>query len=270
MFETSPALLDSGASWALIFAHPGHELRAHHLLERARPIVSVLTDGSGSIGASRLDQTRQLLADAGARPSAVFGVMSDREAYAALMTLKAEPFLVARDRLAWLLRDESPVAVVVDAAEGFNPVHDVCHWIGCAAASEARRLGASVSLFELDLVAHPDGEGKGVRIALDEHAFERKLQAAARYHLLAGEIDAALGQFGRDAFRVEFMRHVVDASLPPRSWVPYYEEVGEERVRAGRYRSVLRYADHVKPVIDALLEPRRFAADAEAVRPLNQ
>ena len=35
---------------ALIVAHPGHELRVHHWMELARPLVLVLTDGSGRQG----------------------------------------------------------------------------------------------------------------------------------------------------------------------------------------------------------------------------
>jgi hypothetical protein len=119
-------------------------------------------------------------------------------------------------------------------------------------------------------VSHPEGDGKGLRLHLDHQAFERKMQAVSRYDLLASETNAALEQFGKDAFRTEFLRLVADAAPPPESWVPYYEQVGEERVKAGRYRSVLRYADHVKPVIDALLELRASVADAEAVRSLNQ
>jgi hypothetical protein len=42
---------------------------------------------------------------------------------------------------------------------------------------------------------------------------------------------------------------------PPReaSWKPYYEEVGEERVKSGRYPSVLRYGAHVRPMIEVLI-----------------
>src|SRR5687767_14482560 len=99
MSDSSSALLDGGTSWFVIFAHPGHELRAHHILERVRPVVAVLTDGSGSTGTSRLDHTRGLLATAGARPAEVFCAMSDRDAYAALMAANGKPFLTVRDRL---------------------------------------------------------------------------------------------------------------------------------------------------------------------------
>jgi hypothetical protein len=145
-------------------------------------------------------------------------------------------------------------AVVIDAAEGYNPMHDVCHWIGRSAVAIARHLGAEIELFELDLVSRPDGTGDGVRLVLDDEAFRRKLEAVATYEPLKSEAEAAFAQYGKDAFRVEFMRRVSEHAQPPAaSWVPFYEQVGEARVKEGRYGSVLRYEAHVRPVIERLM-----------------
>jgi hypothetical protein len=257
-------LLDHKTSWILVFAHPGHELRAYHLLERVRPTVVVLTDGSGSTADSRLEDSRALLIQAGALPATSFGAVTDREAYAALMASDARPFLAQVHALADTLVTEGVRAVVVDAAEGYNPVHDVCHWIGRAATTRARRFGAPNDLYELDLISHPDSTGDGLRLVLDDDAFARKLDATSRYVALKAEADAAFDRYGREAFRIEFLRRVTDGEPPPASWIPYYEEVGEARVREGRYSSVLRYSSHVKPVIDTLLasvRPMPYAAD---------
>jgi hypothetical protein len=239
--------------WLFILAHPGHELRAHHVMERVRPLVAVLTDGSGATGIPRVDESRALLTRAGARPAATFGTLTDRDAYAALMASDAEPFLREVEGLTSALHAESARAVVVDAAEGYNPVHDVCHWLGRAAVTRARRSGSPIDLFELDLISHPDGTGDGLRIHLDDAAFARKMDATTRYSALRAEAESAFDRYGHEAFRVEFLRRVNGAPPPPASWVPYYEEVGEARVRAGRYPSVLRYGTHVKPVIEHLL-----------------
>lgn len=247
-------LVDRGASWLFLFAHPGHELRAYHLMERVHPTVVVLTDGSGSTAESRLDASRALIAGAGASPAASFGSLTDREAYAALMAGDAEPFVGEVRRLINTLLAERVDAVLVDAAEGYNPVHDVCHWIGRAAVGHARQRGATVALFELDLVSHPDPPGDGLRLMLDDAAFTRKLEAVSRYAALEGEARAAFDRYGRDSFRIEFLRHVVNSAAPPASWIPYYEEVGNARVREGRYTTVLRYGAHVRPVIHTLLD----------------
>lgn len=241
------------SSWILVFAHPGHELRAHHLMERVHPTVVVLTDGSGPTMASRLEDSRALVERTGAHTGATFGPLTDRAAYAALMDVDAGPFLAQVDALADALVSQDIEAVVVDAAEGFNPVHDVCHWIGVAATLRARRTGRRPALFELDLIAHPDPLGEGLRLRLDEHAFARKLDAIAQYAALKAEVEAAFSLHGQDAFRTEFLRPVTAEAFPPPTWIPHYESVGDARVRDGRYASSLRYASHVRPVIAKLL-----------------
>jgi hypothetical protein len=254
MSDPVSRLLDTNATWFLVLAHPGHELRAYHLLERVRPLVAVMTDGSGSTGTPRLDDSRAVLARVGGRAAPVFGFMSDRDAYAALMAADARRFLPLLTTIADTLAQARVQAVVIDAAEGYNPVHDVCHWIGRSAVAIARHLGADIELFELDLVSSPDGAGEGVRLVLDNEAFQRKLEAVASYDTLKAEAEAAFAHYGRDAFRVEFLRRVSEDAQPPAaSWVPFYEQVGEARVREGRYGSVLRYEAHVRPVIERLM-----------------
>ena len=237
-------------------AHPGHELRAHHLVERLGPRVAVLTDGSGSTGHSRLDQTTELLASLGATPARPYGALSDREAYDALMSGRVEPFAAAMSDLAGDLAAFDIRTIVIDAAEGFNPVHDVCHWIarGAIAIAETRRAAHRFDPYELDLVAHPEGDGAGVRVRLEDAAFDRKIASARRYEALAAEAAAAYELHGLDAFRTEFVRRLGAALPPDADWKPGYEQVGEARVAAGRYTSVLRYRDHVRPVVLGLCE----------------
>ena len=124
-------------------------------------------------------------------------------------------------------------------------------------------------LFELDLVGHPDGDGIGIKLRLDEGAFARKLDAARRYSALVSEAGAAFEQHGIDAFRTEFLRRSVVTALPPPDYKPYYETVGEERVRQGRYRLVLRYRDHVRPVLVSLEAVCNIEAHAISLDPLH-
>jgi hypothetical protein len=263
MLDHAEPLLNPATSWILVFGHPGHELRAYHLLERVRPTVFVLTDGSGSTATSRVHESIALLEQAGARATGRFGPLTDRAAYAALMAADPTPFLTELNWLIDTLINDGTQAVLVDAAEGYNPVHDICHWIGRAAVDRARQFGVDIQLFEVDLIAHPDAGGDGLRLRLDDAAFDRKLKAIERYAALQAEAQAAFDRYGQEAFRMEFLRGA-GAPLAPESWVPYYEQVGEERVRTGRYTSVLRYSVHVRPVIERLLEsvrPVQYATD---------
>ena len=92
------ALPDLSSSWeglraALVIAHPGHELRIHHWLERAKPRVFVLTDGSGHTNRSRLGQTAALLDAAGALRGSMFGRFTDREIYRAILASDVDAFI---------------------------------------------------------------------------------------------------------------------------------------------------------------------------------
>lgn len=70
---------------ALVVGHPGHELRVHGWLELTAPLTFVLTDGSGRTGQSRLASTTTVLEAAGARRGSIYGRVTDREIYAAIL-----------------------------------------------------------------------------------------------------------------------------------------------------------------------------------------
>jgi hypothetical protein len=261
--EPSPqtaAALPPGAP-ALVVAHPGHELRVHGWMERARPLVFVLTDGSGSGGEARLASTTGVLARTGARPGPVYGAMSDREIYSAILGRDFARFTALADRLAERLAAEGIDYVVGDAVEGYNPSHDVCRLVTNAALRMAGRArGATPASYDFLLVGAPDQcpedlRPRAVWLALDAEALERKLAAARAYPELRGEVEQALERFGVAPFQTECLRPV-DPGEPYGGWdparVPYYETYGEKRVAEGVYDRVLRFREHVRPLADAL------------------
>src|SRR3954452_6829734 len=69
----------------LIVGHPGHELRVYGWLAATRPIVHVLTDGSGREGKSRIASTTAVLDAVGATPGSIYGRMSDAVIYRAIL-----------------------------------------------------------------------------------------------------------------------------------------------------------------------------------------
>src|SRR5262245_51789108 len=175
--------------WAVVVAHPGHDLRVLNFIARTRPIVSVLTDGSASTGHSRLPQTMALLEQLGATAAPVFGRFTDREAYAALMARVWSSYLQTTLDLSATLRAHRITAVATDSAEGYNPIHDVCRVLTAAAVGLLER--DAPALYEFDLVGHPDGAGEGIRMQLDDAAFAGKLGAVRQYAELAQEAQAA-------------------------------------------------------------------------------
>ncbi|HEV8269073.1 MAG TPA: hypothetical protein VGR00_12600 [Thermoanaerobaculia bacterium] len=238
------------ARTAVVVAHPGHELRVHGLVERVRPLVFVLTDGSGRSGRSRLAYTSRLLSDLGAPVSPVFGRFTDLELYRAMLDGRVDVFLRLAEEIAERLVSEGIEVVVTDDAEGYNPAHDVCRFLADAAASLAASPGhGALSSYAFAVVGPPAGD---VTLTLDDTALRRKLDAARRYEPLAGEVAAELEKKGVASFRVERFRKSRGPEAESSREVPFYESYGERQVAAGFYERVLRHDEHVLPIRQAL------------------
>lgn len=238
----------------LLIGHPGHELRIHGWVERTKPLVLVITDGSGGAKADRTESSRALLAKTGAKAGPIFGRLSDKEAYRAILRKDMGLFTGLAEEAADIYDRAGVTVVVSDAAEGFNPVHDLCRLIADAAVQlmEGRRQ-TRVPAYEFDLVTPPwetqacDAE---IRIRLTEGEFHRKIDAAQRYQELRGEIKRALDGTSVDTFREEIFRPG-SCRLGP-SGKPFYESFGECRVAEGLYDQVIRRDIHLKSIAEVL------------------
>ena len=246
---------------ALIVAHPGHELRVYGWLQQLCPAVLVLTDGSGHSRDSRLEETTQLLRGVGLRPGNIYGRFTDRQLYAALLAQNTQLFLNLAEELARTFVTEQLACAVTDAAEGYNPAHDVCHLVVAAAVRLAeKRWAHRVTPFDFPLVKRPDDCPEPLRararwLHLDDTVFARKQAVARAYGPLAGEIASLLEEVGEYAFRVECLRPVAQWNGTGDEWLtepPFYEWYGEKQVTAGYYQTVIRYREHIKPLAEAL------------------
>jgi hypothetical protein len=251
----------------LVVAHPGHELRVYGWLERERPEVFVLTDGSGSTGQSRVSSTAETLRRAGARPGSVFGRFSDRELYEVILEGKIEVLTGLARELADAFSERGVERVAADAIEGFNPCHDVCRLVtDTAVALARRRTGRAIDSYDFLLEGRPDacpvnGSSGVLRLELEDGALDRKLAAARAYPEMADEVERAFARHGAGAFRIECLRPA-DPEADIEALIaepPYYERYGERQVAAGRYPGVLRFREHFLPLARALRELGRTA-----------
>ena len=229
-------------------------------MEQFRPVVFVLTDGSGRTHHSRLPATTRVLERAGATRGAVYGRFTDAAVYQALLARDIAAFTDTAAEIAAALLEDGIDYVVADAAEGYNPSHDICRYLVNAAVEIAARARAQpIANYEFDLVAAPAppegslANGTAV-VTLDEDALARKLGAARGYDEMAAEVDTALAAWGPSAFRVEVLRSVAadDYWRDPAELPPFYERHGERRLADGAYTDVIRFTDHVRPLRDAL------------------
>jgi hypothetical protein len=240
---------------ALVIGHPGHELRVDGWLTIARPLTFVVTDGSGATGVGRIASTEAILRDAGASRGSVFGALSDRAAYAAILSRDSSVWCALADALAREFVESDIASVAGDAWEGYNPVHDVCRLvIDAAVALASQRSGRAIVNWSFPLVGRPDlvPPGAETRVfVLDDAAFERKMAKASRYCELTPDVAWSLDAYGRDAFRTEVLTRAETAGWDDTRFLhekPFYETHGETRVGEGKYRELIRYRDHVAPI----------------------
>lgn len=267
----------------LVIAHPGHELRVHGWLETALPDVWVLTDGSGRTRRSRIDSTTRVLAATGAVAGPIYGQMSDADLYNAVLTFDHRRFTDLVDQLAASLINNRVNCIAGDAEEGYNPAHDICRLvINAASRLVNRKTKNQIANYEFALVGAParcpdELRAKSLWLNLDEAALARKISAARNYPELQAEVEAALGGNGNETlrehsnlvervdakvslpnvnnFQVECLRPAncqVRSNSSLKDQIPFYEEYGERQVKAGHYTQVLRYSEHMLPLVMAL------------------
>lgn len=210
-------------------------------MEREKPLLCILTDGSGSVAPARTQYSADLAARCGAVRGPVFGVMLDRAWYAAILAGDPAPFIAAVTAIAAAVEPGAPV--VADPVEGYNPMHDLAAALGDAVTA---RIGGTRLTYPL---MAPRREGELLR--LDAAALARKRDAIAAYAPLAEEA-AALLRADPDALAEERILPATDTW--PAAAEPAYERIGAERAARGVYGRTIRYATHVRPLALALRE----------------
>lgn len=233
----------------LFVAHPGHELLLHGWISRNKPVVHVMTDGAAH-SCGRLASTAELLRGVGARAGAIFGRLSDREAYEMILERNTALLFSLVGELADDLQRDRPSVLVSDSAEGYNPVHDLCRLIAGAAIATA---GVPTKQYEYAVVNHPQSfDAAEIVVELNDAEYAAKMERARRQAGALIDVDDLLKKHGADAYRREVLHPVADWSAIDEGARPLYERFGEERVAAHRYTNVIRLREHMLPLRDAL------------------
>ncbi len=240
----------------LVLGHPGHELRIWEWVVENRPLVFILTDGSGAKGEGRIDYSKEILLKAGATLGSWAGVFADRDIYEIILRGQVDPLIPLVRALALELERQPGRIVVADLAEGYNSAHDLCRaMVNTACDLAAENHSAVGRNLAFPLVGNPASAWNG-RLAhtevikLDKPALEAKYLAAAGCEALRAELEAAMKVCGLEAFATEYLYDapsgVLRDAVPDEP--PYYETYGEKRVAEGSYQNVIRYHEHMLPL----------------------
>ena len=176
--------------------------------------------------------------------------MSDQAWYQAILDGDPSPFCNVVDRIAASAVGAPEVSVVADAADGYNPVHDLASAVGTAVARKLAAAGAAVA--RLASAAVPGVTGKVAQeLLLDAATRQRKIAAVKAYLPLAEEAQRVLQEDPASLGREVLFEDEFDW---PEDFRPHWEEFGKGRVDSGRYATRITYRDHVRPLALKILE----------------
>jgi len=217
-------------------------------MEKYRPRVNILSDGSGGNATARTSFSHSCIAAANAKPGPVFGRMSDKDWYKAMLAKDETPFQIAVEDI-FSQRDAEISVVVSDAVDGYNPLHDLTAAVGAAVAK--RLAAAGEKTVHLASPAVPGVAGAiALELELDADAQRGKAEAAAAYLPLAEEVERIKHADPQSAVR----ETLLDAGFDwPEDFQPGWEQFARQRVAAGGYATPITYLDHVRPIALSLL-----------------
>lgn len=253
---------------ALVVGHPGHELKLFGWISQCHPLVYVMTDGSGRTGITRLPATEKLLSQLGAGRGEVFGCVTDLEMYQAILARDMAFFKNLLYTMAASFITHRFDFVVGDASEGFNPTHDLCREIVNGAVGMAERetgqtiVNCSVCLTESEQSLEQSHDDHCLHLHLNDDQLRQKIAAAETYVELKDEVRKSVANCGEEYFRIECLRQINGSHFEESESVkPFYEICGEERARDGQYKEVIRFHQHMFPIISALRKEATTAHD---------
>jgi hypothetical protein len=233
----------------LVHSHPGHELRLFRWMEQHRPILFLMTDGSGG-GETRTRHSEQCVLRAGASVGAAFGLAADRDWYAAVLNADLTLFDKVIDAVVHAAIEQRSKLIVSDAVDGYNPMHDLCEAVACAAAQRLRSRGHGITHLVARAVSGGESDDVVAEILLDRDAQCRKQAAVDAYTPLAEEVQRLLEEDSAALIRERLRRPTFTW---PANWSPSWERIGVSRVAASKYTQRIEYTPHVRPLALALL-----------------
>jgi hypothetical protein len=253
------ATADSRSVWkgrrtALVVAHPGHELLVHGWLEQARPLVFVLSAGVGDNSGPAIAITSRIVKRAGARASCFFGRYTDRGLHNSLFLREADRFNAVVQELADAFVNESIDFVAGDAAEGLDPIHDLCRVLIDAAVGIASSVRPGLKNYEFPLLGNRGACSSTLHQTVAGEAWIRKFASCQAYAAPIDEVRRQIVNDGIDSLRQESLRPAMPWAIQNRRNVLY------TRAENGRIPAI-HFREHFLPLAGSIHE---FAAGGYA------
>lgn len=250
---------------AAFVAHPGHELRLHGWLSRAKPVCTILTTGSRSGNdLTRLQASAKIIENAGGQGSALFGAVLDRDLYNMILAGDVSPFRLWTETLTGILVENRIDRLIVDGWQLYSVSHDLAHVIGRLAAERASNvLGQNVVVLEYEVVPALLAERAfagttELEVILSDSEMAAKTAAINGYPGIEFELLEIKQIEQDDHARTErfYAPPPIEDIIHPPPAKPKYEAYGEARSAEGIYQDVIRW-HHVEKIVRQLVDCQR-------------
>ena len=186
---------------------------------------------------------------------------SDHEVYGFMLDQTAGPLIEWTEAVVQTILKERPTTLLTDMVEGYNSSHDLVAYLTSTAVERAAMLGWVVpQILCQPLTGPPDMAWGGklvpaITLELTNEEFVQKLSAARGYPELADEVETALMENSAASFKKECLYTpasgtAILTTLPDAK--PYYETFGEIQVSRGKFKDVIRHAQHLVPLVKTI------------------
>lgn len=274
---------------AISIAHPGHELRLYGFLQKAKPFIFLLTDGTSRNNPCRREHTRALLPPSyNERKESFFDLadyskpegegrnIRDAHIYTELLAGRLYFFEYYTKFMAGLFVQKKIDYVVADASEGQHVIHEMCRIMTDTAIRLVKKTtGKTIVNYEYS-VTRPYNEGLTedcIHVELDDETYNGKINAVANYHpsilselkpnltldlnviLQLREMPKGMGEVKNILKHVNpdfFRNEYIRPYIYKEHEKPFYETNGEKLVSDGKYAEVIYYEKHIKPIKEQL------------------
>ena len=249
-------------STAMVFSNPNHEVAILGSIARLRPAIIFLSDG-GDI--ARVRRTAQALSTY-VEPGALHFInRSEHALYEALLRTDVAYFHFLAGEVRDILQDIKPEAIYCEAAEFYNPLHDLVLPIVCAAVGRCE----DIPLYEIPLIHQEAPPGQAIRIQRapdaaeaaciwteltdEELSLKLKTIRQSEYRALFAQLGDALSTAGSaNAGREQFLKARRTLPEPAPGQALRYDRRGAMLKATGAVRAAITYRDHYVPMFESL------------------
>ena len=239
-----------------VFAHPGHELKIYSYLKILKPIVVILSDGSGHSDQSRVYQSLEIIQDIDCTPSALFGNFSDKYFYDKILNQDFKFFRGLMLTIYNLILENNITTIIGDNLEGYNPLHDLCRYLINGAILKCIKQNyhnCENYYFNLTTPSLQNAfSHQAFPLRLSHQLWLNKMVAGHNYTELSNDLNFQINSFGEHDFTNECLFSLANDNLEiSENWLPseaLYECFGKQRLRQNHYSQTILYAKHLQPI----------------------